>query len=116
MLPPAPAATKAFKSPNACNLCHPDKSPEWADEWVKKWRPRDFQASIISRAILVDAARKRDWSKLPEMLDYVTGKNRERDLRCIAYPSCPVLRRPAGGAGAAQGHQRPFTARACRGR
>ncbi len=77
MLPPAPAATKAFKSPNACNLCHPDESPEWADEWVRKWRPRDFQAPIISRATLVDAARKRDWSKLPEMLDYVTGKDRD---------------------------------------
>ena len=31
MLPPTPAATLKFKSPNACNLCHKDKSASWAD-------------------------------------------------------------------------------------
>ena len=77
MLPPAPAATIAFKSPNACNLCHKDKSPRWADEWVRKWRKRDYQASVLHRAGLIDAARKRDWKKLPEMLDYVTSKDRD---------------------------------------
>ena len=77
MLPPSPAATIAFKSPNACNLCHKDKTPQWADEWVRKWRPRDFQARVLYRARLIDAARKRDWSKLPQMLDYVTSKDRD---------------------------------------
>ena len=90
MLPPAPAATRAFKSPNACNLCHPDKSPEWADEWVRKWRPRDFQAAIINRATLIDAARKRDWSKLTEMLDYLTGKNRDEIFAASLIRLVPV--------------------------
>ncbi|MGB2862153.1 MAG: multiheme c-type cytochrome, partial [Sedimentisphaerales bacterium] len=33
MRPPAPAATLAFKSPNACNLCHVDEDEDaaWAD-------------------------------------------------------------------------------------
>ena len=35
MLPPTPSATIAFKSPNACNACHKDKTPQWADTWVK---------------------------------------------------------------------------------
>ena len=77
MLPPAPAATIAFKSPNACNLCHKDKTPQWADEWVRKWRKRDYQAAVLQRAELIEAGRKRDWSKLPEMLDYVTSKDRD---------------------------------------
>jgi tetratricopeptide (TPR) repeat protein len=77
MLPPAPAATIAYKSPNACNLCHKDKDASWADRYGKEWRPRDYQAPVLKRAALIEAARKRDWSKLPGMLDYITGKDRD---------------------------------------
>ncbi len=77
MLPPAPAATIAYKSPNACNSCHKDKAPQWADEWVHKWRKRDYQVSTLNRAGLIAAARTRDWTKLSEMLDYVTSKDRD---------------------------------------
>jgi tetratricopeptide (TPR) repeat protein len=77
MLPPAPAATIKFGSPNACNLCHKDKSAAWADQQVRQWRKRDYQAPILYRASLVDAARKRDWQKLPEMLAYITSPDRD---------------------------------------
>jgi len=77
MLPPAPAATMAYKSPNACNLCHKDKDAAWADTYVRHWRTRDYQAPLLKRAALIDAARKRDWSKLPEMLAYIQSKDRE---------------------------------------
>ena len=77
MLPPAPAATIAYKSPNACNLCHTDKDAAWADKTVREWRPRDYQAPVLKRAALIEAGRKRDWSKLPEMLDYIIGKDRD---------------------------------------
>jgi tetratricopeptide (TPR) repeat protein len=77
MLPPTPAATIAFKSPNACNLCHKDKDAAWADTWVRQWRKRDYQAPILHRANLVDAARKRDWKRLPEMLVYLESKDRD---------------------------------------
>jgi tetratricopeptide (TPR) repeat protein len=77
MLPPTPAATIAFKSPNACNLCHTDKDAVWADKRVRQWRKRDYQAPVLHRAGLVDAARKRDWSRLPEMLAYITSKDRD---------------------------------------
>ena len=33
MLPPTPAATIKYKSPNACNNCHADKDAAWADKW-----------------------------------------------------------------------------------
>jgi len=72
MLPPTPAATMAYQSPNACNICHKDKDAEWADKFVRQWRTRDYQAPLIKRAALIDAARKRDWTKLPEMLAYIS--------------------------------------------
>jgi len=77
MLPPAPAATIKFGSPNACNLCHKDKSAAWADQKVRQWRKRDYQAPILYRAGLIDAARKRDWQKLPAMLAYITSPARD---------------------------------------
>ncbi|NLI33480.1 MAG: tetratricopeptide repeat protein [Deltaproteobacteria bacterium] len=77
MLPPAPAATLAFQSPNACNLCHADRDAAWADRYVREWRTRDYQAPVLKRASLVDAARKRNWSKLPDMLSYVADKGRD---------------------------------------
>ena len=64
MLPPAPSATMAYKSPNACNICHKDKDAAWADKYVRQWRTRDYQAPVLKRAALIDAARKRDWTKL----------------------------------------------------
>lgn len=77
MVPPAPVLTIAFKSPNACNNCHKDKSPEWADQEVRKWRKRDYQAPLLHRAGLIDAARKRDWARLPDMLAYIESKDRD---------------------------------------
>jgi predicted CXXCH cytochrome family protein len=32
-----PARTVQFGMPNACNVCHKDKSPEWAAEHVSSW-------------------------------------------------------------------------------
>jgi tetratricopeptide (TPR) repeat protein len=71
MLPPAPSTTIAYKSPNACNVCHTDKDASWADRWARQWRNRDYQAPVLHRASLIDAARRRDWGKLPAMLEYL---------------------------------------------
>ena len=75
MRPPMPAATLAVGSPNACNVCHTDKDAAWADKQVRIWRPRDYQASTLRVAALVDAARRQDWTKLPDMLAYVTAES-----------------------------------------
>ena len=92
MLPPTPAATMAFKSPNACNLCHTDKDAAWANKQVKKWHQQDYQAPVLYRAGLVNAARKRDWTRLPEMLQYITSPGRDEVyatslIRLLAF--CP---------------------------
>ena len=77
MRPPTPAATLAFKSPNACNLCHRDRDAAWADKQVRQWQKRDYQKAVLRRAALVAAARRRDWSRLPEILKYINGPGRD---------------------------------------
>jgi len=77
MLPPTPALTLAYQSPNACNICHADKNAAWADGWVRKWHTKDYQAPVLHRASLIDAARKRDWKKLPAMLEYLEADGRD---------------------------------------
>jgi tetratricopeptide (TPR) repeat protein len=72
MRPPMPAATIAFKSPNACNICHTDHDAAWSDDWVRKWYAKDYQAETLRIAGLIDAARKNEWKRLPELLAYLT--------------------------------------------
>jgi tetratricopeptide (TPR) repeat protein len=77
MLPPTPSTSIAYKSPNACNVCHTDKEAAWADKWVRQWRKRDYQDSVLHRASLIDAARGRNWKKLPAMLEYLERRNHD---------------------------------------
>ena len=77
MRPPMPAASLAFGSPNACNMCHKDQNAAWAEKLVREWRPRDYQAPVLLRAGWVAAARKEDWSKLPEIASYLASPQRE---------------------------------------
>ncbi len=77
LLPPTPAATLAFQSPNACNLCHTRRDAAWADSWVRQWRSRDFQAPILERARWIDSARRGDWTALPDILAYLLRPDRD---------------------------------------
>jgi Flp pilus assembly protein TadD len=77
MRPPTPATTIKYKSPNACNLCHADQDAAWSNRWVREWRPRDYQAPVLQRAGLIDAARKGDWTRLDDMLSYITSGDRD---------------------------------------
>ncbi len=92
MRPPVPAATIKYKSPNACNICHEDKSAVWADESVRKRRRPDYQQATLTQAALIDAARKGKWVKLDEMLEYISSKDRDEIfatslIRLLEY--CP---------------------------
>ena len=83
MRSPTPAATIAYQSPNACNQCHDDADHDatWADQWVRKWYPRDYQAEPLRRAALIDGARKGDWKRLAEMLADVRNKQGDEIYR-----------------------------------
>ncbi|MYL85019.1 ammonia-forming cytochrome c nitrite reductase subunit c552 [Desulfovibrio aerotolerans] len=80
MRPPAPAATARFGSPNACQGCHTDKDAAWAGGHVRQWRTRDYQASVLARATLIEQARRRDFSALPAMLDYLAASDHDAVL------------------------------------
>lgn len=77
MRPPTPAVTVAFGSPNACNGCHTDQDAAWSDRYVREWRSRDFQAPVLRRTGLIDAARRADWTRLDEMLAALNDENRD---------------------------------------
>jgi len=77
MLPPTPAATEAFGSPNACSPCHSDRDAAWADAAVREWHGDDGQAAVLHRAGLVDAARRGEWRELDAMLAYLRDDGRD---------------------------------------
>ncbi|HYK87172.1 MAG TPA: tetratricopeptide repeat protein [Acidobacteriota bacterium] len=100
MLPPTPAATLRFSSPNACNVCHKDRDARWADQWVRRWYPDDYQARLLRRATLIEQARKEDWTRLDEMTSYLTSPDRNEVFatsllrlleRCQAPQKWPAL-------------------------
>jgi pentatricopeptide repeat protein len=100
MRPPMPAATVKFMSPNACNNCHADKDAKWADEYVRQWRDRDYQASILKLGHLVQQARVNDWTNLSDMLKYLRSDNRDEVfaaslirlmINCESEKKWPVL-------------------------
>jgi tetratricopeptide (TPR) repeat protein len=69
--PPMPEATIQFGSPNACNSCHTDKSPEWANDIVKSRPNGDYQEETLYWAQLIKEARNNEWGRLDEMLGIV---------------------------------------------
>jgi Tfp pilus assembly protein PilF len=75
MLPPTPATTLKYQSPNACNLCHKDRDAAWADAAVRKWHKNDYQKPVLERAALIEAARNHDWKQLPAMISYIGRKD-----------------------------------------
>jgi tetratricopeptide (TPR) repeat protein len=104
MRPPTPATTLAYQSPNACNLCHTNQTVAWSDKYVRAWHAPDYQKPVLERAALIAAARKGDWTKLPEMLAYLSSPDREEIqtvslvrllANCTVDAKWPVLRRLA---------------------
>lgn len=107
MLPPAPAATMRYGSPNACNGCHRDRDAAWADRTVRQWFRTDYQAPVLRRAGLIDAARRRDWTQLPAILAYVADPGHDAVVAnslvrlldgCPDERKWPVLLRALGDA------------------
>ncbi|PIF02180.1 MAG: hypothetical protein CR996_00965 [Draconibacterium sp.] len=69
--PPMPEATIMFGSPNACNLCHTDKSPEWANRIVKARENGNYQEETLRWAGVLNEVRSGNWKNLDKVLDYI---------------------------------------------
>lgn len=74
MRPPTPAATKVFGSPNACNLCHQDKTAEWANTYVTEWHG-NYQDKTLSNAQLIYEGRNGNFQQRDEMLEMINDKS-----------------------------------------
>jgi predicted CXXCH cytochrome family protein len=48
---PRPDHSVKFGTPNACNVCHAEKSAVWASEWVAKWFPASDQKPHFVNAL-----------------------------------------------------------------
>jgi tetratricopeptide (TPR) repeat protein len=66
--PPMPRATMALGSPNACNICHYDKSAEWAEKSIQETHKVEYQDETIRNGELIKKARKGDWSEADKIL------------------------------------------------
>ncbi|HPF50176.1 MAG TPA: ammonia-forming cytochrome c nitrite reductase subunit c552 [Draconibacterium sp.] len=70
--PPMPEATIRYGSPNACNICHTDKTPEWAKQVLKERKKDNIQKETLKWADLIQQARDEDWKNLDEMLAVIS--------------------------------------------
>lgn len=90
--PPMPEATIKFGSPNACNQCHDDKTPQWANEIVKARPNGNYQEETLYWAQLIKEAREENWKRLDEMLDIIQ-KNKYNEVVVTSFirmlANCP---------------------------
>jgi tetratricopeptide (TPR) repeat protein len=82
--PPMPEATIKFGSPNACNQCHDDKSPEWANKIVKERDNPDYQEETLYWGQLIKEARESEWGRLDEMLAII-DENRYNEVLVTSF-------------------------------
>lgn len=90
--PPMPEATIKFGSPNACNQCHKDKTPQWANEIVKKRPNGNYQEETLYWAQLIKEARQGNWARMDKMLEIV-GENKYNEVVVTSFirllANCP---------------------------
>jgi tetratricopeptide (TPR) repeat protein len=73
---PTPEVTVRFGVPNACNLCHDDKSPEWAVETLRNWYPGSTaREKLMTRADVFFRARKRDKTVLDRLYSLAANQD-----------------------------------------
>jgi tetratricopeptide (TPR) repeat protein len=75
--PPMPALTLAQGSPNACNSCHTDRDASWADALVREWHARDYQAPVLRASEFIGQARRQDWGRMQEMIEWLGTRPRD---------------------------------------
>ena len=77
-----PAESDALKIPNACNLCHADKTTAWATDVLKGWRDRFTKLAEDDQTRATFEGLKPSLLSLPpftkeEARDWVKGQMRE---------------------------------------
>src|SRR5260370_16218069 len=65
---PVPGNTQRHDVPNACNICHQDKDPNWAMEQVNKWYGPRSRQRLVQRADAFSGAADGDSTAVPALL------------------------------------------------
>jgi predicted CXXCH cytochrome family protein len=81
---PVPENTIGHAIPNACNLCHQDKDPEWALREMKVWYREQSRQKFIGRADAFTGARKGDPAAVPLLLQILADRSGGPFLRANA--------------------------------
>jgi len=68
---PDPFLTVQYGIPNACNRCHTDQSPEWAQWWVNEWYGPSMDRPSRVRAIALAEARQGTPGSLDQLLEVI---------------------------------------------
>ena len=77
MLPPAPAAPSSSARPTPATFATKTRTRPGPTRTCGSGGRGTTRRPLLQRAGLIDAARKRDWQKLPEMLTYITSEKRD---------------------------------------
>lgn len=82
---PAPANTEAYGIPNACNECHKDRSPQWAEGKIQEWFPKSNRRSrLVEQAAAFDGAVKKSPGALRGLIAIASDETRPPIVRANA--------------------------------
>ncbi len=81
---PVPENTIRHGIPNACNLCHTDKSTEWAAEKVTLWYGEQSGGKLIERADAFSEGRNGNTDAIPALLQMLADSSEGPFIRANA--------------------------------
>ena len=81
---PVPENTTRHGIPNACNLCHKDKSAEWAVREIAGWYGTERRRRLMRRADAFAAARQGDAAAIPGLLEILADGSEGQWIRANA--------------------------------
>ncbi len=81
---PAPENTRRFGIPNACNECHRDKSPAWAEGRLQEWFPGGRRRRAVADAVAFSGGAEKDAAALDPLLQIAADPTRPPLIRANA--------------------------------
>jgi len=115
MRPPSPAATRELGSPNACSLCHSERSVAWAEKAVRDSGGGQWSERILREGRLVRRRAQRGLVAASAGPGLPGGGGPRRDRGDLARAAPRRQPGPVEVAGPAPARHRPLAARPRRG-
>jgi hypothetical protein len=83
---PAPENTERHRIPNACNICHEDKTPAWATATLDAWFPgnRARRQKLLDRADIFSRAKSGDAEVVPRLVELAANETEPPLIRANA--------------------------------